>query len=339
MHALSDQPEAQALPTAFVWRRTHSLMGVWMVLFLIFHLVTNSQAALFIGSDGEGFIASVQDIHRLPYLPVLETVFLAIPFAIHMFWGIRYLFTSQANSWPSNGSKPALPYARNQAFTWMRLTSWVLLFAILLHVLHMRFLEAPWEAEIGGQRYYMTRISFDSGLYTLASRLDVDIYDRSRITGLKPKSENAPSTSSESHFSAKELLFGPPEETYDPSKAVQLQEKQEIQQRTRWIEALSRKPIDDGEVIAVAKDFGTATLLMVRDAFKRPWLVTLYAIFVLAACFHAFNGLWTAMIKWGITLTARSQRLWLVITTLLMVLIAFLGLASVIGTYWINLRL
>lgn len=331
--------DSQTLPTAFVWRRTHSLMGVWMVLFLIFHLLTNSQAALFVGDDGEGFIASVQDIHKLPYLPVIETIFLAIPFAIHMFWGVKYLFTSEPNSWSTNGSKPALgEYSRNQAFTWMRLTSWLLLFAILLHVLHMRFLEAPWEAEVGGQRYYMTRITFDAGLYTLASRLDVDIYDRSRIAELQPAVSN-PSHAPESHFSPSELLFGPPEETYDPSKAALVQEQQQSKQRGRWVEALSRKPIVDGEVIAVAKDFGTATLLMVRDAFKKPWLVTLYAIFVLAACFHAFNGLWTAMIKWGITLTARSQRLWLVITTVLMILVAFLGLASVIGTYWINLRL
>ncbi len=333
-------PKAQALPTSFVWRRTHSLTGIWMALFLILHLLTNSQAALFVGADGEGFIAAVQDIHHLPYLPIIETLFLAVPFATHIFWGVRYLLTSEANSWPSDGSKPALgKYARNKAFTWMRLTSWLLLFAIFLHVLHMRFLEAPWEAEIGGQNYYMTRISFDSGLYTLANRLDVDIYDHSRIAKVQSKVVNAYTEVPETYFSAKELLFGPPEETYDPSKAALLQEQQESYQHARWVAALSRKPVADGEVIAVGKDFGTATLLMIRDVFKKPWLVALYAIFVLAACFHAFNGLWTAMIKWGVTLTARSQWLWLIVTTVLMILTAFLGLASVIGTYWINLRL
>lgn len=39
---------APPLPSAFIWRRAHSLTGLWLVLFLIEHLLTNSQAALFL---------------------------------------------------------------------------------------------------------------------------------------------------------------------------------------------------------------------------------------------------------------------------------------------------
>jgi succinate dehydrogenase / fumarate reductase cytochrome b subunit len=44
------------------------------------------------------------------------------------------------------------------------------------------------------------------------------------------------------------------------------------------------------------------------------------------------------MISWGITLTERSQCIMRKIATGLMVIITFLGLAAIWGTYWINLR-
>ena len=83
----------------------------------------------------------------------------------------------------------------------------------------------------------------------------------------------------------------------------------------------------------MAPSFGIAELLMVRDTFKSPLMILLYTGLVLAACFHGFNGLWTFMISWGITLTARSQRLMRTLATGLMVLVTFLGLAAIWGTY------
>ena len=86
-----------------------------------------------------------------------------------------------------------------------------------------------------------------------------------------------------------------------------------------------------------AKDFGTAVLLMVRDSFRSPIKGFLYTIFVLAAAFHAFNGLWTFFITWGLVIQMKSQRTIVNICTTLMVIIALLGLAAVWGTYWVNL--
>ncbi len=43
-------------------------------------------------------------------------------------------------------------------------------------------------------------------------------------------------------------------------------------------------------------NFATASLLVVRDTFKNPWMVIIYSIFVITACYHAFYGLWTASI-------------------------------------------
>lgn len=66
---------AAAIPKAFIWRRLHSLMGLWLVLFLIEHLLTNSQAALWLGDNGRGFVNMVNAIHNLPYLEVIELTF------------------------------------------------------------------------------------------------------------------------------------------------------------------------------------------------------------------------------------------------------------------------
>lgn len=261
-----------AIPQAFIWRRLHSFTGFGLVIFIIFHLVTNSQAALF-NDDGRTFIDSVNAIQNMPYLRIMEVVLLALPLLIHSIWGLYYLKTSQSNAYVNTGHKPYLPeYNRNHAYTWQRITSYILLVGIAGHLAHMRFLEAPQESMIGGKTYYTVSLTMDPGLNGLAERLDVKLEDQK------------------------------------------------------------------DEVIAFAKDFGTAELLMVREEFKDPWIMAVYTIFVLAACFHAFNGLWSFMITWGVTLSERVQGYCLWVSTALMFFIAFLGLATIYLTYWVNLR-
>lgn len=297
-------------PKEFFWRRLHSLTGLFFALFLIQHLLVNSQAALFIGDDGKGFVNAVEAIHNFPYLPVIELVFLGIPICIHMFWGIRYLQTSQQNAYAFNslGEKPCLPeYPRNKAYTWQRITSWILLAAILLHVLQMRFIEEPLSIKQGAQKYYFVRAYNDPGLASVAARLEVQLIDAAGQQGLEKQ----------------------PLDRQEGKESLEAMDYQTI---------FKKRPLKDGQVLLQAKNFGTAELLMVRETFKSPLMIALYTIFVLSACFHGFNGLWTFMIKWGVTMTDRSQKLMLKISTTLMFLIAFLGLAAIWGTYWLNLK-
>jgi succinate dehydrogenase / fumarate reductase cytochrome b subunit len=306
---------------AFIWRRAHSLTGIWLVLFLIEHLLTNSQAALFIGDDGSGFVSAVNFIKGLPYLPVIEITLLGIPLLIHGIWGIQYLFQGKMNVFPTDGSTPSLPqYSRNQAYTWQRITSWILLFGITAHVVQMRFLEYPSSASLDGQHFYLVRLSRDNGLYTLSQRLGFDLYSASQIQEI--------SKNTSEHLGPLQAI----EETPDG-----LIEAQRNREKKDWISALEAQKINEADILAVSKSFGVAELLMVRDTFKSPLMILLYTGLVLAACFHAFNGLWTFMISWGVTLTAASQNLMRSIATGLMVLIAFLGLAAIWGTYWLNL--
>jgi len=262
-----------AVSSAFIWRRVHSLMGLWLVLFLSEHLIVNSQAALWIGDDGHTFVRLVNSLESLPFLYVIEAVLIGFPFAVHMVWGVRRIFQAKTNSGGSDGSTPSLNYGRNRSFTWQRLSSWILLFGVIAHVGQMRFYEYPEKVVVAGKERWLVEISYDDGLKSLSKRLGVEM-----------------------------------------------------------------KVSKDGMVQATGPDVGTAMLLVVRNAFKSPLQIALYTIFVLAAAFHAFNGFWTFLISWGTILSYRSQKAMIPLSVIGICLLAFLGLAAIWGTYWVNLR-
>lgn len=275
------ETQEQGIPRAFFWRRLHSLTGAWLAIFIIFHLFTNAQAALLIGDDGSGFIRAVSAIHEIPFLPVVECLFLVFPIVIHMVWGIKYLRSARFDSFGNTGHTPYLPeYPKNHAYTWQRITSWLLVFGILAHIIHMRFIEYPESTANEQGHSYMVRVTQDEGLESIATRLGVKLYTAKQI-GI---------------------------------------------------------PLKEDEVMAVSDNFGTAELMMVRNTFKSPVMIALYTLLVVTTCFHAFNGLWTFMIKWGITLTQRSQYLMRMLSIVLMVVVGALGLSAVWLTYWINLK-
>lgn len=257
----------------FAWRRVHSLMGLWLVLFLCAHLTTNSQAALWLGDYGIGFIRLANLLESIPYLEVVEVLFLGVPIFVHMVWGIKRMREAKSNSLPTDGSKPSFRYGRNRAFTWQRLTAWILTVGIIAHVVQMRFLRDPEDRVVNNQVQYVVEVSTDAGLAHVAERLHVQL-----------------------------------------------------------------EPISSDEVRVVAKDPGTALLMMVRDTFKSFWMIGLYTVFVLAAVFHAGNGLWTALITWGVLLSYRSQKAFLPVVWLFIGVLGFLGLAAIWGSYWLNLR-
>ncbi len=325
----------ETLPRAFIWRRLHSLMGLWLVLFLIEHLFVNSQAALLLGDNAKGFIDGVNAIHNLPYLQVIEIVLLGVPFAIHAVLGVKYLFSSKFNSYKSDGTKPSLQkYGRNHAYTWQRLTSWVLLIGLILHVAKFRFIDYPDSLNQGENSYYFIPVTVDKGLYTVASRLGVHLYSADEIINERKEFEDR--HDEQSLIAAAETF--PEASNYEAQAQMILNSAQLYQQKLQWLQVLEKQKISANQVVAVSKDFGTASVLAVRDTFKSWIYVGLYTLFVLAACFHGFNGLWTFCITWGVVLRVAAQQRILRWAWGLMIIITFLGLASIWGTYWLNLR-
>jgi succinate dehydrogenase / fumarate reductase cytochrome b subunit len=131
------------LSKEFLLRRIHSLAGLFFLLFLCEHLWTNAQAVLPFGKKGAWFIESVNFIYSLPYLHALEIFFIALPAGIHAYFGILRILTSECNSFSSDGHTSFFFYSKNRCFTFMRITSWLLLAAICLHVAYMKYLHAP----------------------------------------------------------------------------------------------------------------------------------------------------------------------------------------------------
>lgn len=331
--------EAIPLSRPFAWRRIHSLFGFWIVIFLVEHMLTNSQAALLIGDNGDGFIRAVNFLKNLPYLHVIEIVLLGVPILYHMVWGIRYLFTSKMNSLPSTGEKPSLKkYGRNHAYSWQRITSWILLIGIIAHVGYMRFYMYPVSVDTGTDSAYFVRITMDPGLYTVSDRLGVKLYNKEAIAEVKRHVESHALELKALSKDAEKIQDNPPPYVYQKSIDKLLSHYQNLEDQQAYLQGLEKRSISGNEVIAEAGDFGTATLLIVRDSFKSLFKSILYTIFVLAAVFHGFNGLWTFMVTWGIVLKMRSQSRAVNYCTAIMIVVGFLGLASVWGTYYLNLR-
>lgn len=302
--------QAPPIPSAFIWRRAHSFTGLWLVLFLIQHLFTNSLSVLLIGEYGKGFISAVNSIKSLPYLPFIELGLLGVPFFIHGLWGVKYLMTGESNSFPTKGASPDLSrFSRNHAYSWQRITSWILLVGIIAHVVHMRFLEYPTSVLKADKEFYFVSLEKNKGLEALSYRWDFQLMNADQIQKEKDNSVT---------------------ETLDkPIAPLRAQEEK------LWLETLEKRQLKNGQVVAIVDNFGLASLLMVRETFKQPIMVALYTGLVLATCFHAFNGLWTFMISWGVTLTERSQRGMRTLATALMVFVTFLGLVAIWGNYWI----
>jgi succinate dehydrogenase / fumarate reductase cytochrome b subunit len=310
------------------------------------HMLTNSQAALFFGADGNGFVRAVNFLHNLPFLPLIEGVLLGVPILFHGVLGIRYALSAKSNNKGSDGSSPAMKgYNRNKAYTWQRLTSWVILFGIIAHVSYMRFYIYPVSAKEGNVSSYFVRLKMDPGLYTLSKRLGVTLYDtagvaakQGEIKDLSAKINAAQVKEEEIHSRYEKDFFSSYKGTFSTTDQKIYEEGQLAMQKKEWIAALGYRHINASEVIAVSTSFGDVILLNVRDSFKSPITAALYTIFVIATCFHAFNGLWTFCISWGIILKMRSQNQALNLCIALMVLIALLGLTAIWGSYFINLK-
>ena len=256
-----------AVPRAFVWRRLHSLMGFWLVLFLSEHLLTNSQIALWLGDEGAGFVRMVNAIHNLPYLQVIELTLIGIPIAIHMVWGVKYALEGRKTKTVSDGSQPVVRSYRNRAYSWQRISSWFLLVFLIFHIVKFRFIEYPESVQINHHTHYVVTVLPDEKLPLLAEKLGFSLHE----TG--------------------------------------------------------------GKTAAVCKEFGVATMLSVRDTFKSPIYMALYTLFVLVACFHAYNGFWTFLVTWGWVLKMSAQRAWTIVSLVLIAVFVFLGLSAIFGSY------
>ncbi len=113
----------------FLIRRLHSLSGIIPIgAFLVNHLLTNSTA--FLGPDH--FDEHVKWIHDMPWLLVIEILFIMLPLAFHAIYGVVIAIQGRPNA-------SAYPYMDNWRYTLQRVTAWVTLAFVVVHLLHFRF--------------------------------------------------------------------------------------------------------------------------------------------------------------------------------------------------------
>ena len=226
--------ELMKLSRPFFFHRLHSILGLWLVIYLFEHLLVNSQMALFFKDNGSSFIKMVNQIHALPYLRLIEILFLGLPFLIHGIWGVVYARTGKSNSKSTVGTKPALPqYKRNRAYSWQRITSWLLIVGIIAHVIHMRFVEYPIHVQKGEDKgIYMSRLTCDPGLFVASKKLEVDLYNTIQI-GEKQKLL----------IEQEALLKSLSPDEYQNSYYKVLQE---VNQQHRWLKGAEKKTVKKG---------------------------------------------------------------------------------------------
>lgn len=141
--ASSDALSSSANIRHFLLRRLHSLTGLIFGGYIVVHLLVN--ATLIEGVRTEGvakpgtptvFQIQVDKIHSLPFLAVIETVFIYLPIIFHTVYGIWITVTGKPNV-------ANYPYAKNWFYVMQRVSAMVLVLFILFHVLSMKG-AMPW---------------------------------------------------------------------------------------------------------------------------------------------------------------------------------------------------
>jgi succinate dehydrogenase / fumarate reductase cytochrome b subunit len=111
----------------FLLRRLHSLTGIVFGGYLVVHLIVNATLT----QGGNIYQEQVDQIHRLPLLPVIETLFIYLPIIYHTVYGAWITFTGQPNV-------THYPYTKNWFYFFQRVSAIILVFFMLFHVLGMK---------------------------------------------------------------------------------------------------------------------------------------------------------------------------------------------------------
>lgn len=113
----------------FLLRRLHSLSGIIPVgAFLVEHLLTNSSSWY----GPARYNRDVKWLQDLPFLLVLEWGFIFLPLAFHAIYGAVI-------AWGSKSNATTYPYMSNTRYTLQRVTAWITLVFVIVHLLKFRF--------------------------------------------------------------------------------------------------------------------------------------------------------------------------------------------------------
>ncbi|UCD11143.1 MAG: succinate dehydrogenase [Nitrospinaceae bacterium] len=108
----------------FLFLKLHSLTGIFPIgAFLVLHLSVNSLRTVGVWQ----YQLSIDLINNLPFLIVIETLFIYIPLLIHSLMGFYIIFSGKINL-------RHYPYPRNWGYTLQRITGAVVFFFLIYHM-------------------------------------------------------------------------------------------------------------------------------------------------------------------------------------------------------------
>jgi succinate dehydrogenase / fumarate reductase, cytochrome b subunit len=144
------------IPQYFLWRRLHSLTGLIFGGYIVVHLFVN--ATLVQGTNPDAYQMQVDKIHAIPFLPVVEWVFIFLPIIYHTIYGIWITFTGR----PNVGQ---YPFGKNYFYLLQRISAGVIVFFILFHVLAMKGLLGDQLAFVPDQATASTARHMNSSIF------------------------------------------------------------------------------------------------------------------------------------------------------------------------------
>jgi len=134
---------------SFVLRRLHSLSGIVPIgAFLLEHFISNSEAA----NGVQAYNDQVKFLTSLPFVHLLEWVFIFIPLLYHALYGIYIWYRGESNV-------GEYPWTGNWLYTSQRWTGIIAFIYILYHVIDMRFTGVHLMG--GGYQYAFSKVWFD----------------------------------------------------------------------------------------------------------------------------------------------------------------------------------
>ena len=115
--------------SSFLWRRLHSLSGIFPIgFFLLEHFFSNAFAT----NGAAAYNENVRFLTGLPFVVWLEIAFIYIPIAYHSLYGF-YIW------WRGESNVTDYPWLGNWMYTAQRYTGIIAFFYILWHTYTMRF--------------------------------------------------------------------------------------------------------------------------------------------------------------------------------------------------------
>ena len=175
---------------SFVLRRLHSLSGIVPIgAFLIEHFISNSESA----NGVQAYNDQVKFLTSLPFVHVLEWVFIFIPLLYHALYGIWIWYRGDSNV-------SEYPWSGNWLYTSQRWTGIIAFAYILYHVIDMRFMgvhlmgggynnsfskvwfdfQYPWTVAIYVIGIVAASWHFSYGVWLFAAKWGLTVGDRAR---------------------------------------------------------------------------------------------------------------------------------------------------------------